>query len=97
MTVSGGGNQRTRPFHYAVSYAVGHRIRLEILAVLLELDAGANEAGPQRASSAEHGHALRRRTARSGLDRSSPHENRSAASTRTSSGWGLRTSSATRR
>jgi DNA-binding transcriptional ArsR family regulator len=43
MTVSGGGDNRARGFPDAVSYAVGHRIRVEILAVLHERDASANE------------------------------------------------------
>ena len=42
MTVSGGGNKQNRGFQDAVSYAVGHRIRVEILAVLHERDASAN-------------------------------------------------------
>lgn len=43
MSVSGGGNERTRGFPDAVSYAVGHRVRVEILAVLHERDASANQ------------------------------------------------------
>jgi DNA-binding transcriptional ArsR family regulator len=43
MAVSGGGNDRTRGFQDAVSYAVGHRIRVEILAVLHEREASAIE------------------------------------------------------
>jgi DNA-binding transcriptional ArsR family regulator len=43
MAVSDGGGNRTRGFQDAVSYAVGHRIRVEILAVLHERDASANE------------------------------------------------------
>lgn len=43
MAVSGGGDNRTRGFQDAVSYAVGHRIRVEILAVLHEREASAVE------------------------------------------------------
>jgi len=43
MAVSGGGNNRTRGFQDAVSYAVGHRIRVEVLAVLHEREASAIE------------------------------------------------------
>lgn len=43
MAVSGGESNRTRGFQDAVSYAIGHRIRVEILAVLHERDASANE------------------------------------------------------
>jgi DNA-binding transcriptional ArsR family regulator len=43
MAVSGGEANRARGFQDAVSYAVGHRIRVEILAILHERDASANE------------------------------------------------------
>lgn len=43
MAVSGGGSNRARGFQDAVSYAVGHRIRVEVLAVLHEREASAIE------------------------------------------------------